>query len=235
MNRVSVIIPCYNHAATVGKTLASLFAQTFKDIEIIVVDDGSTDDVGAALAPWKDRIRLVRQPNSGGPVARNRGFRESSGESVMFLDADAILREDAIEKMRSALESHPEAAYAYASCVIGWKRFRLWPFDAARLRRHNYIHTGSLIRREAFTRFDESLKRFQDWDLWLTMLEQGKVGVWVPETLFRFRDARRKGISSWLPSFMYAIPWKRLGWMPRRVREYETAAEVIRRKHRLTA
>ncbi len=231
--RVSVIIPCYNHAPTVGRTVETVFVQTHKDLEVIVVDDGSTDAPEKALAPWQGRIKLVRQENLGGPVARNRGFRESSGVYVMFLDADAIVRPDAIEKMLAALDAHPEAAYAYASCVIGWKRFKLWPFDAARLRRHNYIHTGSLIRRAAFTPFDESLKRFQDWDLWLTMLEQGRVGVWVPEFLFRFKDARRKGISSWLPSFMYAIPWKRLGWEPKRIHAYEIAAEIIRKKHHL--
>lgn len=232
MRRVSVIIPCFNHAAVIGKTLASLFAQTYPDVEVVVVDDGSTDDLDRALAPHRGKFRLVRQENRGGPVARNRGFRESSGDLVLFSDADIVWRPDALAKLADALDAHPEAAYAYASFRFGWKLFRLWPFDAERLKTHNYIQTGSLIRRERFPGFDESLKRFQDWDLWLTMLENGDRGVWVPEVLCRVLTKRRN-ISSWMPKLVYRIPWKRLGWMPKRIRDYEAAAAVIRAKHHL--
>lgn len=232
MKRVSVIIPCYDHAAVIGRTLTSLFAQTYPDVEVVVVDDGSTDDLDRALAPYRGRFRLVRQENRGGPVARNRGFRESSGDLVLFSDADIVWRKDAIASLVSALDAHPEAAYAYASFRFGWKLFRLWPFDAQRLKEHNYIQTGSLIRRERFPGFDESLRRFQDWDLWLTMLERGDRGVWVPEVLCRVLTKRRN-ISSWMPKLVYALPWKRLGWMPKRIRDYEAAAEVIRKKHHL--
>jgi glycosyltransferase involved in cell wall biosynthesis len=234
MKRISVIIPCYNHAPTIGKCLEGVFAQTYPDIETVVVDDGSTDDLAAALAPYEGRIRLVRQENRGGPAARNRGFLESSGELVLFSDADIVWKHDAFAKLAAALESHPEAAYAYASLKFGWKTFRLWPFDADRLKRHNYIPTGSLIRREKFPGFDESLKRFQDWDLWLTMLERGDVGAWVPEVLCRVAT-KRGNISNWLPKLAYALPWAKLGWKPKRVQAYEAAAAVIRKKHRLDA
>jgi len=233
MSRISAIVPCYNHASTIGRCLESIFAQTFKDVEVVVVDDGSTDDLDAALAPFAGRFRLVRQENRGGPSARNRGFRESSGELVLFCDADIIWKKDAFARMAETLAAHPEAAYAYGSFKFGWKTFGLWPFDAQRLRRHNYIHTGSLIRRDRFPGFDESLKRFQDWDLWLTMLERGDVGVWVPEILCRV-ITKQAGISSWLPKAVYRIPWRRLGWKPKRVAAYEAAADVIRKKHHLS-
>lgn len=232
MSRVSVIIPCYNHASTIGRCLESLFAQTYADKEIIVVDDGSTDDLASALRPYEGRVRLVRQANAGGPVARNRGFRESTGELVLFSDADILWKPEALASLTEALDAHPEAAYAYASFKFGWKTFRLWPFDAERLKRHNYIPTGSLIRRARFPGFDESLKRFQDWDLWLTMLERGDVGVWVPKTLCRVITLRY-GISSWLPKAAYRVPWLRLGWKPKRVEAYEDAAAVIKKKHHL--
>jgi glycosyltransferase involved in cell wall biosynthesis len=232
MSRISVVIPCYNHASSVGRTLDSLFAQTYRDFDVVVVDDGSTDDLGAALAPYRDRIRLVRQENRGGPAARNRGARETSGELVMFCDADIVWEPDALALLVAALDAHPEAAYAYGSFRFGWKAFRLWPFDAERLKQHNYVHTGALIRRARFPGFDESLKRFQDWDLWLTMLERGDVGVWVPKILCRVLT-KRGGISSWLPKLAYRVPWRRLGFVPKRVRAYEDAAAVIRRKHHL--
>ncbi len=234
MKKISVVIPCYNHASTIVRCLESVFAQTHRSLEVIVVDDGSTDALDAVLAPFLDRIKLVRQENMGGPAARNRGFLESTGEHVLFCDADAILRADAFQKMSDALDAHPEAAYAYASFQFGWKTFPLGPFDPVRLKNHNYIHTGSLIRREKFPGFDESLKRFQDWDLWLTMLERGDIGVWVPEVLVHVQvSSARGGISNWLPKFVYRLPWKRLGWTPRRIAAYEEAAAIIRKKHSL--
>ena len=232
MRRISAIIPCYNHASSIGRCLESVLAQTYQDVEVVVVDDGSTDGLEAALRPYQGRFRFVRQENRGGPAARNRGFRESSGELVLFSDADIIWSKDAFARMAQALEAHPEAAYAYASFKFGWKTFRAWPFDAERLKRFNYIPTGSLIRRERFPGFDESLKRFQDWDLWLTMLERGDIGVWIPRSLCRVL-IKRGGISNWLPKIVYRVPWARLGWKPGRVRAYEDAAAVIKRKHHL--
>lgn len=232
MKRISAVIPCYNHASSVGRCLESIFAQTYPDIEVIIVDDGSTDDLDRALKPYQGKFRLVRQENKGGPAARNRGFRESSGELVLFCDADIVWIPEAFAKLAAALDAHPEAAYAYGSFKFGWKTFGLWEFDASRLRRHNYIHTGSLIRRERFPGFDEALKRFQDWDLWLTMLERGDVGVWVPEILCRVM-VKRGGISSWMPKIVYRIPWGKIGWKPKRVAAYEAAASIIKKKHRL--
>lgn len=232
MKRISVIIPCYNHASSIGACLESVFAQTYPAIEIVVVDDGSTDDLESALASYPGRFRFIRQENRGGPAARNRGFRESTGDLVLFCDADIVWTKDAFAAMAAALEAHPEAAYAYASFRFGWKAFRGGPFDAERLKKHNYIHTGSLIRRQRFSGFDESLKRFQDWDLWLTMLERGDSGIWIPRELCRVMT-KRGGISSWLPKFAYRIPWARFGWKPGRVQAYETAAEIIMKKHHL--
>lgn len=230
--KISVIIPCYQHAGTIGRCLASVFGQTHAELEVIVVDDGSTDGLEAAVAPFRDRLTFIRQENRGGPAARNRGFAASAGEAVIFCDADIILKPEALEKMLRALEERPEAAFAYSSFKFGWKKFRLWPFDAARLKKMNYIHTTSLIRRERFPGFDESLRRFQDWDLWLTIVEKGGSGVWIPETLFSVTP-RRGGISEWLPSFVYRIPWRLLGFKPRTISRYDDAADIIRRKHRL--
>ena len=229
---ISVIIPCYNHGHTIGRTLDAVLAQTSKDIEIVVVNDGSTDDSGDVLDRYRGKIRRFDQKNLGGPAARNRGFGESKGDFVIFCDADVILRPDALEKMRAALEAHPEAAYAYSSFRFGWKKFPIWPFDARKLKEMNYIHTTSLIRRGDFPGFDESLKRFQDWDLWLTMLARGKTGVFVPETLFRV-VTQGGGISAWAPSFLYRLPWKTLHFRPRVVEKYEDAADIVRAKHHL--
>jgi len=229
---ISIVIPAYQHAKELPECLRSILAQTFDDFEIIVVDDGSTDGTAEALAPFMDRITYIRQENQGGNAARNRGGREAVGRYLLFCDADIVMRPDCLEKMLRTLEAHEEASYAYCSFKYGWKKFRMWPFDAGRLRRMNYIHTTSLIRRGHFPGFDETIRKLQDWDLWLTMLEAGHVGVWIPEYLFT-AIPHQGGISTWVPGIFYRIPWKKLGLRVRAVEKFQEAERIIREKHGL--
>lgn len=231
---ISVIIPTYQHAKTIGHCLEAVFAQTLAAGEVIVVNDGSTDGTEEALKPYLSRIKLVTQENKGSNFARNRGLAEASGEFVVFCDADVRMRPDMLEKLSKALEEHPEASYAYSAFKFGWKTFGGIPFDAARLRERNFVHTTCLVRRADFPGFDEGVKRLQDWDVWLTMLAAGKTGILVPEVLFTVavEGASRIG-SSWLPRFMYRLPWHRLGWMPKAIQKYEAARDVMRKKHKL--
>jgi glycosyltransferase involved in cell wall biosynthesis len=232
MPKLSIVIPTYQHAGEIAACLESIFRQSFRDYEIIVVNDGSTDNTLEVLEPFKNRIALITQENRGGNAARNRGFREAKGDYLLFCDADIVMRPDCLEKMMAALEAEPAASYAYSSFKFGWKRFRLWPFNAETLRKMNYIHTTSLIRREHFTGFDESIRKLQDWDLWLTMLEQNHVGVWIPEYLFT-AIPHEGGISTWVPGIFYRIPWKKLGIRVKSVEKYLAAEKIVRAKHRL--
>ncbi len=229
---VSVIIPVYQGAHTITRCLESIFRQTIQPSQVLVVNDGSTDQLHEALAPYRGRITVIDQQNRGANAARNRGAHAATGNFLLFCDADVILGPTFLERMLQTLHTHPEASYAYASFRFGWKPFHLWPFSAARLRRLNYIHTTSLLRREHFPAFDESLRRLQDWDVWLTMLAQGHTGVWIPETLFSVL-VEGKGISSWFPGFLLRIPWHRLGIRLARVERYRDAERVIREKHGL--
>ncbi|MDP3985767.1 MAG: glycosyltransferase family A protein [bacterium] len=229
---VSVVIPAWNSETTIRGTLDSLFNQTNADFEVIVVDDGSTDKTAELVRTYGKGVRLISQENQGSNPARNRGWREAQGRYLFFLDSDVALRADCFEKLLAALDAHPEASYAYASFRFGKKLFRLWPFDPERLRRMPFIHTGAMIRAEDFPGFDESIKRLQDWDVFLTMLERGKSGVWVSEVLFSVA-LREQGISAWVPRWLYWIPWRFLGWKPKRVEKYEQAVRVIQQKHGL--
>ncbi len=232
--KLSIIIPTWNSEDTIAACLFSVFAQTMTDYEVIVVDDGSTDHTIKKCIPFTDRITLMAEEHRGSNPTRNRGRTAARGEFLLFLDSDLVLRPDTFQKLLGALAEHPDASYAYSSFRHGFKLFRLWPFDADRLRRMPCIPTFSLIRAVDFPGFDETLTRLQDWDLWLTMLERGKTGVWVPETLM-VMQRRKQGISQWVPRWIYWIPWKKLPWRPLRVQKYLDAVSVIKKKHNLSS
>lgn len=236
---ISIIIPTYQHASTLVRCLDSIFAQSRAADEIIVVDDGSTDDTQEVLKEFQHRrglgippITIINQENQGAPAARNHGFKKTTGSLVLFCDADVEMRPEMLAELEQALKTHPDASYAYSGFQWGWKTFTSFPFDAARLKQMNYIHTSALIRREKFPMFDTSLKRFQDWDLWLTMLEQGSKGTYVDKSLFLvIQEDRPERMSNWLPSLIIRFPWKYIGWMPIRVKKYYDAKRIILEKH----
>jgi glycosyltransferase involved in cell wall biosynthesis len=245
---ISIIIPAYNHRNALARTLESIRAQTCTDYEVIVVDDGSTDKPSELFSVTRktqlDKQRAVgdqpirlayddmpvlylRHENQGANAARNRGFCLSQGDEVLFCDADVRMEPTMLARMHTALAKHPESAYAYSSFRFGFKDFALWPFDGETLRQMPYIHTTSLMRRSAFPGFDPTVKRLQDWDLYLTMLKEGRTGVWISDMLFSV-ETRKNGMSEWLPSFAYT-------WLPflPAVRRYRRAARIIKKKHHL--
>lgn len=242
MPKISIIIPIYNHAKEINRCLKSIFAQTFQDFEIIIVNDGSTDNIEEKLkeilsclkdSNFKQNLfKIITQENKGAPVARNRGAKEAKGEYLLFCDADLILKPKMLEKMTKALDANPKVSYVYSSFYFGWKLFRLFPFDEGRLKKMPYIPTTSLVRRKDFLGFDEKLKKFQDWDLWLTMLEQNKKGLWISEALFKAQP-RKSGMSHWLPKIFLKIPWERFGFKILAVERYKEAKEIIKKKHGL--
>jgi glycosyltransferase involved in cell wall biosynthesis len=113
MPRVSVVIPTYNRARTVGACIESALTQSFTDLEVIVVDDGSSDDTGSALQQtFGDRIRYYFQANQGASVARNRGVEEARGEWIAFLDSDDLWETDKLEWQFKALDQFGPACAA---------------------------------------------------------------------------------------------------------------------------
>ncbi|MDP2789698.1 MAG: glycosyltransferase [bacterium] len=180
--KISVVIPAFNSARIIARTLTDLQAQTLKPAEIVVVDDGSTDNTSEIAKKFD--VQLVAQENKGAPAARNVGFAKTTGDFVLYCDADVELQPTMLENMARALLLHPEAGYAYSDFKFGWHTFDLFDFDPERLLEANYISTMSLLRREHCIGFDESLKRYQDWDLWKRLLSKGVRGIWVPGRLF---------------------------------------------------
>ena len=197
---VSVILPTYNHVGFVLSTLNSVFAQTFSDYEIIVVNDGSPDDTAHVLAPLAEsgRIRYVEQANAGQAHARNRGISLARGEFIAPLDDDDLWPPDKLDWQVQALRVHPEAAVVYgkpdtidaagaSTPAMDANGKPLWWLSpnaaddtyAAFTVRNQIVSPGQcLLRRSALDALDEppfdaSLSGCDDWDLWLRLAEWG--------------------------------------------------------------
>jgi glycosyltransferase involved in cell wall biosynthesis len=118
MPRVSVIVPVYNGAATVGEAIESALAQTFRDFEVIAADDGSTDATPQVLARYSPWIKAIRRVNGGIAAARNSGLREASGDYVALLDCDDIWMPSMLERTVAALDAAPSCVLAYTDVAV---------------------------------------------------------------------------------------------------------------------
>lgn len=198
----------YNGAAFVDRTLTSARNQTYEPLEIVVIDDGSSDSspqIIAAHAEQDQRIRVVRQPNAGVAAARNHGIREARGDLIAFLDHDDLWRSSIIEKQVARLQECDETtAVVYVwSCLIdredriigptAWPRFEGWVLP--QMCRGNFIGNGSagMIRRRALLEVggcDETLSGdlagYDDSHLYLKLAERFQFAV-VPELLVGYR------------------------------------------------
>jgi len=116
---VSVVITTYNQAPYIAETVLSALNQTYPHLEVIVVDDGSTDETGARLAPFRDRVALVRQENQGVAASRNTGVRAAKGELIAFLDGDDLWEPDKLDVQVAAYQAHPGSGLiAVDACVF---------------------------------------------------------------------------------------------------------------------
>ncbi|MBI4239644.1 glycosyltransferase family 2 protein [Candidatus Uhrbacteria bacterium] len=235
---ISIIIPALNEGKVLPRTLDSIFAQSYKDIEVIYINDGSTDNTDEAIKPYLDRVAYIRhEKNLDKQVSRNEGLAIARGEYVFVCDADIVMRPDCLEKMFKALEDHPECSFAYSGFKWEWKTFKSFAFDIERLKKMNYINTASLVRRTDHPGFDPEIHKFQDWDVWLTVALRGRNGYYIPEILFSIGEnlerAVRPGISKWLPRIAYKIPWKLFGIRQKAVEKYEEGRRAIKAKHHL--
>lgn len=181
---VSVIVPAYNAQETIGETLESIFNQTLADFELIVVNDGSTDQTLKIVAGFDDsRLKAFSYPNAGVAASRNRGAAQASSAYLSFIDADDLWTPDKLEAQLNALENTPQAAVAYSwtNYIDQTGRFvaraQRTTFDGdvyAELLMRDFLESASnvTIRRQAFIDsggFDESLSGAADWDLFLRL------------------------------------------------------------------
>jgi len=183
--KVSVILPTYNRAALLSTAIESVLGQSFRDLELLVVDDGSADDTGALARRYQDadaRVRYLRQENRGVSAAMNAGIRAARGEMIARIDSDDRWLPDLLETEVSILRARPEIGLVYSrgqwmdqdlnplSTILGQTPH--FPNDTLRsmLWGDATCNITVVVRRECFDRagfFDESLATSEDWDMWL--------------------------------------------------------------------
>lgn len=203
MTNVSAVIPTRNRSAQLKDAIDSVLRQSLPVREVIVVDDGSTDETGQILASYGDRIRAISQPQGGASAARNRGFREARGEWIAFLDDDDVWLETKNAKQMALAQNNPSLGLIYCGDIVMDERLRKVlkerPAIAAnrgdvfeRLVASNFIFTSGVIaKREAINQaghMDVQLRWAHDWDLWLKIVARYTVDV-IPEPLVLYRLA----------------------------------------------
>jgi len=202
MPKVSVIIPTYNCARYVPEAVESVLHQTYQDYEVIVVDDGSTDNTEKVLQKYRDKIRYIKQKNSGVAAARNTGIREAHGEWVAFLDADDLWLPLKLKIQMEFSDRHPDVDFIYGDAssfnsngVLTKSMFsERQPHEGnviKNLLSENFIPILSVIaRKKCFEKagfFKEGMKYSEDYEMWLRVAKFFKFG-YITEVVVSYRE-----------------------------------------------
>jgi hypothetical protein len=191
---VSVVIPTHDRAVLVGRAVTSALEQTLHDLEVIVIDDGSTDETPdrlRELASADGRVRLLRTEGVGAPAARNAGIEAATADLVAFLDDDDEWFPQKLEMQVAFMDAHSDLAVVGCHHVVTgagpdveYRGPTTWPADG--LLWCNFLGSASFVVVRRPPPFDRSFSACQDWDLWVRATMAGRAVV-VPELLCRYR------------------------------------------------
>lgn len=188
--KIGAVILSYNKAWMIQRFFASLEEQTARPCQTIVVDDASTDGTLQILRALFSKHPAIRLPrNRGQSYCRNLGLRSVLTDYVIFLDGDIVMHPSMLDAMEKTLDAHPEVSIAYCHYNREGSRtdpVRAEPWNPDTLLKRNYISMVSMVRRKDMPDppMDEALKRYEDWDLWLRMMKNGKKGLMIGQVLF---------------------------------------------------
>lgn len=199
--KVSVVIPCFNQAPYLKEAVSSVIRQSYQNWEIIIVNDGSTDnseDIAKECAATDSRIVYISQPNQGASTARNTGIKASKGKYILPLDGDDTIETDYLTKAVEYLEAHPECACFYCHANMFGSINQPWDvkyIDYKHLLTCNAIFCSSVYRRTDFDiigGYDETfIHGYEDWEFYIRLLANGGE-VYQDDT--RMFNYRKKGI-----------------------------------------
>jgi glycosyltransferase involved in cell wall biosynthesis len=235
--RISVLIPCFNTAHYLGEAIQSVLAQTHPADEIIVIDDGSTDNTAQIAAAFAPRIQYIYQPNAGLSAARNTGIKIATGQYIGFLDADDLWHPDFLATLTDLLERHADWGAVYAGNLFIDARGKLLSQSVHKVIAAQRLHDALvddiffppcavLVRKTALDAvglFDESLRACEDWDMWLRISAQYRFGS-TSQTLalYRRHGSNMTGDLARMQENMLAVVRKHFGAEPSDSRDWSS-------------
>ena len=198
---ISIIIPCYNNRNFILEAIDSALNQTYPHIEVIVVDDGSTDHSYEFVADnlkGQSNLHLIRQENQGPAGARNTGFNLAAGDFLVFLDGDDILHREYVENCYREYVNNPKLNIVYCDVELFENKTGPWklkPFSPETILLYNSIPVFAMIRSSVFQqigRYDTELRCAEDWELWIRILQQYEGVYKIPKVLYYYRKRNEK-------------------------------------------
>ncbi|MEI8203437.1 MAG: glycosyltransferase family A protein [Bacteroidota bacterium] len=201
---VSVVIPIYNMQLFLAETIESVIASSYPNFEVILMDDGSTDDsasIAKKYAAQDNRLKFFSQPNGGAAMARNHAIMLSDGEYILPVDADNLISPDYIEKAEYILEHESDIKIVYCNAVFfGDKKgsWKLPPYSLNLLARKNVIDNCAMYRKSDWEKaggYCEEILGPEDWDFWISMLKNGGIVKKLPLVGLHYRvtaNSKRK-------------------------------------------
>lgn len=196
MPRVSVIIPCYNQGMYIDEAVDSVLNQTYQDLEIIVVNDGSVDEQTKQLLSNYERpkTKVIHTTNQGLATSRNNGIRIATGEFILPLDADDKIGRQYVEEAVALFDKDPDLGIVYCMAEYFGAKKGIWalpPYSLEGLLLENMIFNAALFRKkdwEAVNGYNPNMKYcYEDWDFWLSLVELGRKVYRIPKVLFYYR------------------------------------------------
>ncbi len=190
---ISVIIPCYNYGKYLAETIESVLVQSYRDFEIIVVNDGSTDN-SLEVACHFPTVKILNQENAGLSAARNNGITVAQGDLIFPLDADDLLMEDCLKRCVDRMNKTGRDIVCPGLQEFEEKKnfqFSGGNFTLEGFKKANQIHASSLYRKKMWEKlggYDESMREgYEDWDFWLRAVNDGYRVSAIEEPLFLYR------------------------------------------------
>lgn len=206
MPKVSVVIPCYNQGQYINDAIESVLSQTYQDFEIIIVNDGSTDDFTNKLLfnYSKPETKIIFTKNKGVVSARNTAIKEAQGKYILPLDADDKIGKKYLEKAVEILEQNKKIGIVYCEAEFFGRKNGKWKLPEYSLEAmllKNIIFCSALFRKNDWKKvggYKSNMKSgLEDWDLWLSLIESGAKVFKISEVLFYYRIKESSRIFLW--------------------------------------
>ncbi len=204
--KISVVIPCYNQGHYINEAVESVLSQTYQDFEIVIVNDGSTDNFTNELFSsfLNPKIKIITTKNNGVVSARNIGIKESKGEYILPLDSDDKIGKEYLEKAVEILDQNKGIGIVYCNAeFFGDKKgkWKLPEYSLEKMLLKNIIFCSALFRKKDWEKvggYNSNMELgLEDWDFWLSLIEIGIKVFKIPEILFYYRIKKRSRNSLW--------------------------------------